>query len=381
VTTVFFAFRDAPDRRAALGTPGSLDRYRLFGLDEIARRGPEVRHNLESDRPPRWARVASRAINAVLDATGGLGGDFASILASRRSMNTADVLFATVDTVGIPLVQTKRAGLVRPPVVYASIGLPERLERLRRERSFRRALQTASTIIAYSVMEANRLREWLGGGSPPVVFVPFGVDTEAFSPVSGHAVVDVVSIGADPRRDFELLLAVARRRPEFNFRIVATADRLRSLAPLPSNVAAESDLPLEAVRDLLAQARVVALPIRENSYSGATTTLLQGMAMGKPVVVSRTDAIADGYDLEDGINCRLVTPGDTDAFESALGELLSNANAADAMAARARETAVGFSWQRYTDRLWEILSAANGRGRRESARVRETNSARREPSA
>jgi len=35
------------------------------------------------------------------------------------------------------------------------------------------------------------------------------------------------------------------------------------------------------VRSALAGARCVALPVRDNSYSGATTTLLQAMAMGK----------------------------------------------------------------------------------------------------
>ena len=52
---VFFAFRDAPERRAALQMPGSLDRYRLFGLDEIAARSTRVRHNLERAEPPPWA--------------------------------------------------------------------------------------------------------------------------------------------------------------------------------------------------------------------------------------------------------------------------------------------------------------------------------------
>ena len=363
MTRVFFAFRDAPDRRAALRTAGSLDRYRLFGLDEIAARGARVRHNLERDSPPLWARVTGRAINAALGLGGGLGGDFAAILASLRAMNEADVVFSTVDTVGIPLMQLRRAGVVRPPVVYASIGLPERLERARNDRLFRGALRKARTIVSYASFEADRLREWLGAEGPPVVFVPFGVDTEAFRPVADRRPeIDVVSIGADPRRDFELLLAVAARRPQWSFRIVAPAERVRSLGDTAANVSAESNLPLEIVRERIAQARVVALPVRENSYSGATTTLLQGLAMAKPVIVSRTDAIAEGYELEDGVNCRLVAPGDAEAFEHALSGLLANENAAQALGERARQTvARHFSWRRYTDALWEILSAATGR--------------------
>ncbi len=357
--SVFFAFRDAPDRRAALRNPGSLDRYRLFGLDEIAARGARVRHNLESSHPPRWARLAGRVANAGVT----LGGDFAAVLPSLRKMNAADVVFSTVDTVGIPLLHVRRARLLRAPLVYASIGLPERLERLPADRGFRRALQCAHTVVAYSTIEADRLRGWIGGASPRVTFVPFGVDVDAFRPMNAREpTIDVLAVGADPQRDFELLIQLAARQPQLTFHVVATPERVRTLGDLPPNVAAETSVPLETVRERLAQARVVALPVRANSYSGATTTLLQAMAMAKPVVVSRTDAIAEGYELEDGVNCRLVEPDKPEAFERALLETLTGADA-DYLGIRARETVErSFSWERYTDALWEILMAAASGG-------------------
>jgi glycosyltransferase involved in cell wall biosynthesis len=358
VRAVFFAFRDAPERRAALCTPGSLDRYRLFGLDEIAAGGARVRHNLERSGPPAWARLTGRLANACVP----LGGDFAAVLPSLRQMRAADVVFSTVDTVGIPLLLLRRARFIQVPLVYASIGLPERLERLRAGRSFRRALQAAHTVVTYSTIEAERLREWIDGDSPPVVFVPFGVDLEAFRPMNGREPkIDVVSVGADPQRDFDLLIDVAARRSGLTFRIVATPEHLRALGALPPNVDVETNVPLETVRERLAQARAVALPVRANSYSGATTTLLQAMAMAKPVVVSRTQAIAEGYELEDGVNCRLVPPGDADSFERALLETLSGADAAVSLGIRARKTVErSFSWERYTGAIREILAAASG---------------------
>jgi glycosyltransferase involved in cell wall biosynthesis len=356
VPRVFFAFRDAPERRAALNMPGSLDRYRLFGLDEIAARGAHVSHNLKRGGPPMWARAADRLLNAKAS----LGGDFSAVLPSIRQMRLSDVLFSTVDTVGIPLVVLRRAGLFRVPLVYASIGLAERLERLRADREFRRALKAVRTVITYSAIEAERLREWIDGDSPTVAFVPFGVDVDAFQPVSDpDSMIDVLAVGADPQRDFELLVALAARQPRLTFLIVATPERVRMLGKLPSNVAVETSVPLETVRERIGQARVVALPVRSNSYSGATTTLLQAMAMAKPVVVSRTDAIAEGYELEDGVNCRLVQPGDGDAFERVLLETLTGAEAAVSLGIRARETVErSFSWERYTEALWEILVAA-----------------------
>ena len=366
--TVFFAYRDAPERRAALqAEPGSPERYRLFGLDEISAHGVRARHNLQP-ATPRWSRAAGAVLNKFVYGSGGYGGDFASVLASLRAVNESDVVFSTVDTVGIPLMLLKRARLVRPPLVYVSIGLPERLVQLRGERMRRlyaRALRGAATIVAYSQAEAEALRDWIGPGAPPVVFVPFGVDTDAFRP-DPEAVLDtdVLSIGADPRRDFYLLSGVAARRLDLNFRIVAGRDHARTLRALPANMTVETDIPLEQVRDRLARARVVALPVRDNSYSGATTVLLQAMAMAKPVVVSRTAAIAEGYGLEDRVNCRLVEPGDPEALERAVTELVSDAGAARSLGTRARETVErSYSWRRYTDALWDVLSMQLPSGR------------------
>jgi glycosyltransferase involved in cell wall biosynthesis len=80
------------------------------------------------------------------------------------------------------------------------------------------------------------------------------------------------------------------------------------------------------------------------------------MAMAKPVVVSRTDAIADGYGLEDGVNCRFVEPGDLEAFERTLLDMLADPGD---LGARARETVKrNLTWDRYIDELWDILCRA-----------------------
>jgi glycosyltransferase involved in cell wall biosynthesis len=352
---IFIAYRDAPQRRAALTASGP-ERYRLFGLDELAAHGADVHHNLER-RIPAWARAVDWLLDKVVYGVGGYGGDFASVLASLREINRADVVLSTVDTVGLPLVLLKRLGLVRPPIVYVAVGLPERLVQLRRLQSlYRRALTETRAIVSYAESEVRWLRDWLGDGAN-VVFVPFGVDTAHFAPVDRQPEVDVVSVGADPRRDFSLLTGIAARHPELTFRLIASAEHARALRGPTANVSVETDIPLDAVRERLAAARVVALPVRENSYSGATTTLLQAMAMAKPVVVSGTDAVATGYGLEDGVNCRLVPPGDAAAFEDALLETLTGADAATALGIRARERVErSLSWERYTNALWELLA-------------------------
>jgi len=366
---VFFCFRDSPQRRRAFeASPGSAERYVLAGLDQLAARGVSAAHNLERQgAPPRWAALAGSALARGLERAGGYGGDFTGMLASLRRANRADVVFSTVDTVGIPLMLLARAGRLRPPLVYVAIGLPERLAQLRSERMRRlyaSALGACESVIAYSEHEAGELTSWLEryGFAQRVEFVPFGVDADWFRPTREPTAIDVISVGTDPHRDFGRLLEVAKRMPDVSFRIVTSAEHARRLASTPENVAIETDIPFDAMRQRLGEARVVALPVRENSYSGATTVLLQAMALGKPVVVTRTQAIATGYGLVDGENCRLVAPGDGAGFERALGEVLRDGFHARALGSSARATVEReLTWERYVDRIEELLRDAAAR--------------------
>ncbi|CAN5146571.1 hypothetical protein BH09ACT13_BH09ACT13_10530 [soil metagenome] len=365
--SAFFLYRESALRREALRLgPGAGERYSLYGLDELGA-GFDVAHNLEPEyRPGAYANAASGLLRRSLGLLGGYPGDFASVLACRSALNGADVVFSTVDTVGIPLALLARAGLVRSPIVYAAIGLPERLAELRNDairRLYRSAYRGLQALVAYGWGEVDALREWLGEGAPPVHFVPFGVDEEYFRPEPGRdAELDVVSIGADTRRDHELLVGLAKRRPEWTFLVVATREYAQALGSAPANLRVELDVPLHSVRERLRSARIVVLPVRDNTYSGATTVLLQAMATAKPVVVSRTAAIAHGYELDDGGNCVLVTPGDTSALEHAVAGLLDDRERAAAIGARARETIERhLTWKRYTAAIRALLLEACGR--------------------
>jgi glycosyltransferase involved in cell wall biosynthesis len=369
--SAFVLYRDSVLRREALRAPlGDASRYALYGLDELERAGLEIRHDLEPPfEPGARVRAEARVLDRAVRLAGGYSGDFARVVASLGALNRADVVFSTVDTVGIPLALLGRLGRVKPPVVYAAIGLPERLAQLRgaaARRLFLDAFRRLHTIAAYGWGEIDELQAWLGGEGPRVEFVAFGVDVEHFRPdPAAQPEDDVVSIGADPRRDFALLVELARRMPARSFRLVASADNARVLGRLPANVRLEVDVPFSRIRDRLLGARVVVLPVRENTYSGATTTLLQAMACGKPVVVTRTAAIARGYHLEDGANCRLVPPGDLAALEQAVAGALDDRWLAAGLGLRARETAErNLTWSAYANDIRRLLVDAADRTNR-----------------
>ena len=365
---VFFLFRDVPGRRSLVrrvldGTGAADAAESLFGFDALRARGLAVDCNL------RWPRAASAAQTALawLDRRytprTGIGlGDLASLWAHLDALNRARVVVATTDNVGLPAARLKELGRLRRPLVYVSIGLPERImdvERIDPARAarYRRRLAGVERVVAYGHAEAEWLRRWLGAPDQ-VRFVPFGVNADVWCPVPGaRETLDVLSLGYDFQRDFGLLVDYARRRPETSVCLVTSPDRAAALGVLPPNLRLLRPLPVEDLRPLIASAKVLALPVKENTYSGATTTLLQGMAMGKACAVSRVGAIRAGYGLEDGVNVRWLEPGSQADFDAAIDALLAQPDTRRRLGAAARQHATErLSWRRYVDALAACLS-------------------------
>ena len=289
-----------------------------------SRRGAlATRHNLEREgAPPLWARGGREGAEARARGGGRLRRglrDRARVAADRepRGRRLLDGRHGR-DPADAP----EARGPLRPPLVYAAIGLPERLRQLRSERMRRlyaSSLGACAAVIAYSEHEAEDIRA-LGragrrcgrGSSSSRSASTSGRSRRtagtrrAMSSRSGPTRTATSSCSCGSRRGCPTSASASSRAP-----ITRAGSRRR-----PANVTLESDLPFEEMRRRLAEARLVALPVRENSYSGATTVLLQAMALEKPVVVTRTSAIATGYGLVDGENCRLVAPGDDDGLRA-----------------------------------------------------------------
>jgi glycosyltransferase involved in cell wall biosynthesis len=361
---LFLYFKDTPQRRGLFADRSTScpSRYSFLDPDQFSERGLNVDHNLALARSiPPGKQAAWDTISRTLHAVGARGGDFAGVASTMERANRADVILSTVDPIGIPLVTFAALGMIRPPIVYVSIGLPMRMRQVTTWARFlyRRIFRRVSRIVAYGFEEAAWLDNWLGFKGN-VRFVPYGVDADYFC-ASGEAETnaDVLSVGADINRDFPQLISCAGRNSHISVKLVTNREHLSALGQTPSNLKILSDVPITEIRAHYAAARVIALPVKENEYSGATTTLLQAMAMGKPVVVSNVGAIRSGYGLKDGENCRLAPPGDSAGFERAIMELLANPELAARIGANARAHVINnLTWKRYMDDLTGIIMEA-----------------------
>lgn len=369
MTSVFFYYKVSEERRRVIKRNLHNDPagYCLYGARDLEKRGLSVAHNLKPDLIfGSFRHSLISHVDHYLYSWGRLWGNLETVLAHRKRANAADIVVATVDNVGIPIAFLKLMGFIRPPVIYVSIGLPEKLK-YERNRLWaflcKAALMRMSCVVSYGFEEAAWLKSWLhgNGSSIPVKFISFGVDPDYFQPSLDNVPyqTDVLSIGVDVQRDYPLLISYARKHLGTQVMIVTNKETARTLEPIPENVTVLCDVPFSEIRDLFDRTRVVALPVKENTYSGATTTLLQAMAMAKPVVISQVGAIRDGYGLKDGENCLLVKPGDIAGFETAIDRLLLDRFLADKLGKNARSQVVSsLSWNNYVDGIMGVIEKA-----------------------
>ncbi len=368
VTSVFYLFRDATQRRAALELEtGSSARYAVTDWTSSSRADTSYATTSSGRVPRARPRAAGCGVEWALQAAGGYGGDFATVLSSLGLLNRSDVVLSTVDTVGIPLMLLARAHVVRSPFVYVAIGLPELLVRLgsrRMEGIYARALErrrrsslTASTRRT-SVGAAARSRRGRRGRVRAVRCGRGGVPADRSR--------RRLSTWSRSARTRTVTTAAARARShDAGDELPGRHDcRVRACARRPPGERRDRDR--RAVRR---DARPARAGTRRRT-AGAREQLLRrddGPPPGDGAREARRRD-ADGRD-----RCRLwarrrrepavAAPGDTAGFGRSLADLLRDEGGVRALGLRARATVEArLDWERYVGRLSCLVDgAAHGR--------------------
>jgi glycosyltransferase involved in cell wall biosynthesis len=278
----------------------------------------------------------------------------------------ADARLAWEERLGVPALLDPRAG--DRPLVSGVIWLTDDDARLgaATRAVVRRALHAAGALFVLSSAQLPVLARRWGVPAGRLHHVPFGVDTDFWNPDRpvGDPVDDgpsrlVLGVGNDRHRAHDVLVAAVRQVQQGH-----PAVRLHLVTRRPVDVAPgvgrrHPHLGHPALRALYARAAVVAVATRDNLHVSGITTILEAMALGRPVVATGTPGMAD-Y-VEDGVTGLLVPPGDPEALARAVGALLQDRARAEALGAAARRRVHQcHSSQTQAARLAAVLAAASG---------------------
>jgi glycosyltransferase involved in cell wall biosynthesis len=176
------------------------------------------------------------------------------------------------------------------------------------------------------------------------------IDSKFFAETPAVPVVEgqICAAGRE-HRDYATLVAAMDGLPNLKLKVDSTspwslqADGLAGLK-LPPNVEA-CPMKIGAVRHLYAESEAVVIPLHPNPIGAGTTTLVETMSMGKPVIVTRSDngGFAGRADLVDGQNVIMVEPHNATELRNAIERLMSDRDLRGRIGANARQWALRHS--------------------------------------
>ena len=187
--------------------------------------------------------------------------------------------------------------------------------------------------VCSSTPEAHHYVRVFGWPREKVAFVPFHTDPAFVT--RADAAEELVAVAAGRTfRDYPTLLEAARGGLDLPLTIVAGRNSFAT-TPVSPDVTVRYDIPLPELIGLMARAAIVVLPLTERQISTGQSVLLEAMAMGKPVIVTRVNGTVDYIDdMQTGV---LVPPTDPSAMREAINRLARDPELRHRIGAAGRE--------------------------------------------
>jgi len=344
---------------------------------------PETLEEIAAGRQPRRDYLALRDASgadlltpsmATATAVGRmrarLGGKPAALAwAAFQRRNRYKTIFTDNEGTGLPLALLLRGAHPGKP---RHVCLSHYLSSAKKRVLFRLgAGRRIDTLITHATAQARIAVETLGLLAKQVALLPYFADERFWDPALATPAPSqerpmICSAGLE-FRDYATLIA-ALRDQEVDARIGAASHWARhnafgASAQLPANVTV-SAYNYQQLRDLYASARFVVIPLRDVDNQAGITTILEAMAMGKAVVVTRTrgqtDVVRDwrsgaaapppGFlaapEMAQSLGALptgwYVRPDDSDDLRDAINYLLAHPEIAEEMGRNARRVVKGY---------------------------------------
>lgn len=262
-------------------------------------------------------------------------GSIEHVLEGLLHVHRARAVLSDGEHIGIPL-SLAMGGLHidRPHVMIA-----HHLVTARKRPFFRylAAQRHISRAVAHSRRHVAEIQKELNVSPSWVTCIPYAVDTHFWTPAAPATGNLVVSAGRE-HRDYSTLASALEGEPVSVFIADSStySPQARRTAPTswPSNVQRGALSPID-LRRLYARAAVVVVPLLETSFPAGITTMLEAMAMAKPVVVTGISGMSDV--VRDGETALVVPVGDARRLREAVTSLLDSPSERLRIGARARD--------------------------------------------
>jgi glycosyltransferase involved in cell wall biosynthesis len=187
------------------------------------------------------------------------------------------------------------------------------------------------------------------------------VDSDFWSPVALEPKRQICAVGLEYRDYPTLVEAVCDLDIDVEIAVGSPwsqkGDAMRD-AQLPTNIHV-GRREYGRLRELYAESLFTVVPLLQNDMQAGITTIVESLAMSRPVVVSRTRG--QFGTVRDGQNGLEVPPGDVDALRAAIVYLLDHPEERRRMGVEGRRTIEsGMTMAHFVERMWAVVVAVAG---------------------
>ncbi len=314
---------------------------------EIAKRldGEIIGYNLSEAEWYRWVRKIEMQLKF----------DAVEVLSAVKHLSKHNAVLSTSEKTALPLAMVMGLMPRKPPHLVIGHKLSSGwkkylLQGLQVHRAFSHIICLCRTQADYALKQLKMVET-------AVDFVYDKVDHRFFRPLPEKEDGYILAVGQE-QRDYDCLLRAINGT---NLKLIVVASSPWSTTSLKSRRAGNTDqvtllshIPFKQLRMLYAQAKLVVIPLCNVDYAAGVNSVLEAMAMARPVIVSQTPGISDYIiNNETGV---FSPPGDPAALRDTILSLWEHPAELDRLGTNARQIVEEqMNLDIYADRIAEIV--------------------------
>lgn len=268
-------------------------------------------------KTPGWRRWLYNYISA----------NFAQVLEASIIHRRYDVILSHSEKAGLPLAMIMKLFRMKTPHVMIISRITSVDDKRTKQKMWflKQTHKNISRILMWSSVQRKIAVEKLDIPPEKVVHLKKGTDQKFWSSQGSTSTDMICSVGMEAR-DYPTLVEALRpldipchiatgaaRGELFN-----TVKKLYDIKDLPAHITVGGKS-TEELRALYARCRFVVVPLLETDSDNGLTTILEAMAMGKPVICSKVEGQVDI--IKDGKTGILVPQGNPEKMREAILEL------------------------------------------------------------
>tara|TARA_B100001287_G_C22686274_1_gene533855 strand:+ start:7412 stop:8518 length:1107 start_codon:yes stop_codon:yes gene_type:complete len=176
-------------------------------------------------------------------------------------------------------------------------------------------------------------------------YFPFCIDTEFWEcdnyKFNFKDKKDIVFVGNDGNRDFELLKNIVKAMPEYNFQVITKHFDNENLdlnnVKIISGEWGNKNLKDSDLKKIYCSSRLTIIPLIESTQPSGQSVALQSISTGTPVLITKTKGFWDYDAYEDGKHIFFVDGNNTNAWIEKIKNTYNDLEVLEEVSSKSRE--------------------------------------------